>query len=98
MPKSKYWLQKYEETKILEIVKSKKIYFYDTGIRNAVINNLNPMNLRNDVGSLWENFMVSERLKYNQNNHLRFCLISLLEQKRRIRFFVFIYCANKLFG
>ena len=51
-----------------ELKKLRKIYFYDTGIRNAVINNLNPMNLRNDVGSLWENFMVSERLKYNQNN------------------------------
>ena len=51
-----------------ELKKLRKIYFYDTGVRNAVINNLNPISLRNDVGSLWENFMISERLKHNQNN------------------------------
>ena len=51
-----------------ELKKLRKIYFYDNGIRNALINNLNPLNLRQDVGALWENFMISERLKYN-NNH-----------------------------
>lgn len=48
-----------------EISKSRKIYFWDTGIRNAVINNFNPLVLRNDTGSLWENFLICERLKRN---------------------------------
>ncbi len=47
-----------------ELKKSRKIYFYDNGIRNAVINNFNPLQLRNDVGALWENFIISERIKY----------------------------------
>ena len=46
-----------------EIKKGKKIYFYDCGIRNAVINNFNPLSARTDTGALWENFCVSERLK-----------------------------------
>ncbi|HPH78678.1 MAG TPA: ATP-binding protein [bacterium] len=53
-----------------ELKKLRKIYFYDTGIRNAVINNLNPLNLRNDTGALWENFMISERVKFNANHQL----------------------------
>lgn len=48
-----------------EIKKNQKIYFYDNGIRNAIINNLNPVALRQDKGILWENFLMSERLKYN---------------------------------
>ncbi len=51
-----------------ELKKMRKIYFYDLGVRNALINNFNPLDMRQDVGALWENFMVSERLKYNQNN------------------------------
>jgi len=47
-----------------EINTSRKIYFYDTGIRNAIINNLNSLNYRNDVGVLWENFIIAERMKY----------------------------------
>jgi uncharacterized protein len=46
-----------------EIGKSQKVYFYDCGIRNAVIRNFNSLNLRNDVGQLWENFIVSEKRK-----------------------------------
>ena len=46
-----------------EIAKSRKIYFYDNGIRNALIKNYQPLNLRADTGALWENFLVSERLK-----------------------------------
>jgi len=46
-----------------EISSKSKYYFYDNGIRNAVIANFNPLNLRNDVGQLWENFLVVERLK-----------------------------------
>lgn len=46
-----------------EINKKSKYYFYDTGVRNALISNFNPLNLRNDIGQLWENFLVIERLK-----------------------------------
>lgn len=46
-----------------EINRSRKIYFFDTGVRNVLINNLNPLSLRNDVGNLWENFIVSEYKK-----------------------------------
>ena len=50
-----------------ELTKLRKIYFYDTGIRNALINNFNPLSMRQDNGQLWENFMISERRKRNQN-------------------------------
>jgi len=46
-----------------EIKKGKKIYFFDCGIRNAVIGNFNKLHTRNDVGALWENYLVSERIK-----------------------------------
>lgn len=49
-----------------ELKKSKKIYFYDNGIRNAILNNFAPLSLRQDTGALWENFIISERIKYNQ--------------------------------
>lgn len=48
-----------------ELSKAFKVYFFDTGIRNALINNYNPLSLRNDVGALWENFCISERIKSN---------------------------------
>jgi len=51
-----------------EINKGMKIYFYDPGIRNAIIRNFNPMDLRTDAGGLWENFFILERMKYH-NNH-----------------------------
>ena len=47
-----------------ELKKSRKIYFYDNGIRNAVIGNFSPLEIRNDTGALWENYLVSERMKY----------------------------------
>lgn len=47
-----------------EIKKGKKIYFYDCGIRNAIINNFNPVMSRTDRGALWENFIIAERMKY----------------------------------
>jgi uncharacterized protein len=46
-----------------EISKKSKYYFLDTGIRNAVISNFNPLDLRDDAGMLWENFLITERLK-----------------------------------
>jgi len=55
-----------------EIKKGKKIYFYDNGIRNAIIGNFLPLNSRTDIGALWENFIISERLKYNHNKDADF--------------------------
>jgi len=49
-----------------ELKKSRKIYFFDNGIRNALISNFNTISIRNDVGALWENFLISERMKRNQ--------------------------------
>jgi len=46
-----------------EITRKSKYYFYDTGLRNAVIANFNPLDMRNDTGMLWENFLMIERLK-----------------------------------
>lgn len=48
-----------------EIKKGKKFYFYDNGIRNAVIGNFNLLSQRTDVGALWENYIISERMKRN---------------------------------
>ena len=48
-----------------ELKKSKKIYFYDTGVRNAVIQQFAPVALRGDMGALWENFFIVERMKRN---------------------------------
>ena len=47
-----------------EVYKMSKYYFYDNGIRNALIENFNALNLRNDAGQLWENFLIIERKKY----------------------------------
>ena len=49
-----------------EITKNSRWYFLDNGIRNAVIANFNPLHARNDIGALWENYMISERLKYQE--------------------------------
>lgn len=49
-----------------ELKKAKKFYFYDNGIRNAILQNFAPLALRQDVGALWENFFISERIKANQ--------------------------------
>ena len=51
-----------------EIVKSSKWYFIDNGIRNAVISNFSSLSYRDDVGALWENYMISERIKYQSYN------------------------------
>ena len=52
-----------------EIKKSQKIFFYDLGIRNSLIQNFNPLELRNDVGQLWENLCTVERVKWHLNQH-----------------------------
>jgi len=46
-----------------EVTKAGKWYFYDNGIRNALISNFNPLNLRQDTGQLWESYLISERMK-----------------------------------
>ena len=58
-------LQAYSRNVRTEIKRGRKIYFYDNGIRNALLSNFSPLELRNDVGVLWENLMVSERVKRN---------------------------------
>lgn len=54
-----------------ELKKSRKYYFCDLGIRNALLNNFSPLNSRMDVGLLWENFCVNERMKLNNANEKR---------------------------
>lgn len=49
---------------------NKKIYFYDNGVRNAVISSFNGIELRNDKGALWENFLISERIKHLSYNKM----------------------------
>lgn len=49
-----------------EIKTNKKVYFYDNGIRNMVLGNFDPLELRTDKGAIWENFLLSERIKQNE--------------------------------
>lgn len=49
-----------------EITKNSRYYFYDNGVRNSLIQNFNPLNLRQDIGQLWENYLMVERRKTNQ--------------------------------
>jgi predicted AAA+ superfamily ATPase len=58
-------LTPYRKNLRTEIGMSRKIFFYDNGIRNALIANFNPLSLRQDTGALWENFLISERIKSN---------------------------------
>ncbi|MDT8393066.1 MAG: ATP-binding protein [Bacteroidales bacterium] len=53
-----------------ELKKSRKIYFHDNGIRNAILSNFSDIELRTDKGALWENFLVSERTKFLNNNQV----------------------------
>ena len=53
-----------------EISKTRKVYFWDNGVLNAVMHNTNELEYRNDIGSLWENFIISERLKFLRNNSI----------------------------
>lgn len=63
-------LKPFTKNKRREISKLKKIYFYDNGIRNAVINDFNFLGNRQDVGALWENFMITERMKFRFYNNI----------------------------
>jgi len=59
-------LQAFSRNKRKEISKSIKIYFYDLGIRNSLMENFNPLQIRNDTGAIWENFCIIERKKRNE--------------------------------
>lgn len=60
-----YRLGSYSRNLRKELSKAGKWYFYDNGIRNAVINNFQPLSLRQDVGKIWENYLIGERIKQN---------------------------------
>jgi len=60
-------LPAYSSNARVEIRRARKIYFYDLGIRNAMIGNFLPLESRNDVGALWENYLIIERLKKQVN-------------------------------
>ena len=60
-----YPLTGYSNNLRKEVSKSKKWYFFDNGIRNALINNFSAISARNDIGQLWEQYFLSERIKYN---------------------------------
>jgi len=55
-----------------EIAKKQKIYFFDVGIRNAILNRYNSLSLRDDIGGLWENFLVAERIKRQDRQEIPF--------------------------
>ncbi len=65
-----YRLGAYARNLRKEVTKAGKWYFYDNGIRNAIIGNFNPLSIRQDVGALWENYLISERIKANSNEGL----------------------------
>ena len=65
-----YKIGAYSKNPRNEITKKAKYYFYDNGIRNGIILQFNSLDLRNDTGQLWENFLISERQKYLQYNRL----------------------------
>lgn len=53
-----------------ELKKTKKVFFYDNGVRNAIIGNFLPLASRTDVGALWENYLIAERVKYFKYHNL----------------------------
>jgi len=64
-----YRLPAYSRNPRKEVSKAGKWYFYDNGIRNAVIGDFRPLAIRQDVGALWESYMISERMKLNDNRY-----------------------------
>jgi predicted AAA+ superfamily ATPase len=65
-----YRLGAYARNLRKEVTKVGKWYFYDNGIRNAIIGNFSPLSIRQDVGVLWENYLIGERIKANYNEGL----------------------------
>lgn len=66
-----FHLSSYSRNLRNELKKSIKIYFYDNGIRNSIIANFSMPDLRSDIGALWENFLISERIKNNAFNNIK---------------------------
>ncbi len=64
-----YRLRSFSRNQRNEIRNNRKIYFVDNGIRNMLISNFNPLALRNDKGALWENFLITERIKKQEYTH-----------------------------
>jgi len=92
-----YRLYPYFQNKRLEISKSPKVYFYDTGLRNAIINNFSSLDLRPDAGSLFENFLVNETLKANLYSRSNYNL-NYWRTKQGSEVDLVISSPNKLFG
>jgi len=65
-----YELRGFSRSLKSEITKMSKWYFFDNGIRNALIASFNPLNLRNDIGQLWENYLFAERIKFQTYTNL----------------------------
>lgn len=63
-------LYNFSSNKRQEIKRARKVYFWDNGVRNSLIDDFRPLELREDTGKLWENFLVAERMKYLGNNRL----------------------------
>lgn len=61
-------LRSYSSKQRNEIKRSRKIYFYDNGIRKSLIGDFDPIELKQDIGRLWENYIVSEFVKRKVNN------------------------------
>jgi len=53
-----------------EISKKSRYYFYDVGVRNAIVNQFNPISMRNDIGQIWENYVLMERLKKQEYQNI----------------------------
>lgn len=66
-----YRLGAYSRNLRKEVSKAGKWYFYDNGIRNAIIGNFTPLSIRQDIGALWENYIISERIKISHNLNLQ---------------------------
>ncbi|HPR18053.1 MAG TPA: ATP-binding protein, partial [Candidatus Cloacimonadota bacterium] len=80
-----------------ELKKTRKIYFYDNGIRNAIIKNFNALALRMDVGELWENFLITERMKFLQRKEILANLFFWKSQSQQEIDFIEEF-GGKLFG
>lgn len=63
-------MPQYRKNQRNEVGRLRKVYFYDLGVRNGLINNFQPLAYRNDVGALWENYCIVERNKYLQRNDI----------------------------
>jgi predicted AAA+ superfamily ATPase len=76
-------LNQYRRNQRVEVGRLRKVYFVDLGIRNAIIDNFSPLDMRQDIGALWENFCVVERIKYLQSvdRRVRFYYWRNLDQR-----------------